>query len=71
VALALCYCGHDPDGEHQEWLDTAAIEQMANWTRYVLAQTRGEGDRWRDHLLTCLRFSLLREETPARRRTSW
>jgi hypothetical protein len=33
VALALCYCGHDPDWEHQVWLDTAAIEQMANWTR--------------------------------------
>ena len=24
--LALCYCGHDPDWEHQEWLDTATIE---------------------------------------------
>jgi len=37
VALALCYCGHDPDWEHQEWLDTATIAQLANWTRCVLA----------------------------------
>jgi hypothetical protein len=44
VALALCYGGHDPDWEHQDWLDTATIEQLANWPRYVLAQTRGEGD---------------------------
>jgi hypothetical protein len=42
VALALCYGGHDPDWEHQEWLDTATIAQLANWTRYVLALTRGE-----------------------------
>ena len=42
VALALCYYGHDPDWEHQEWLDTAGVEQLANWTRYVLSQTRGE-----------------------------
>jgi len=42
VALALCYCGHDPDWEHQEWLDTATVTQLAHWTRYVLAQTRGE-----------------------------
>jgi len=42
AALALCYCGHDSDWEYQEWLDTAGIEQLANWTRYVPAQTRGE-----------------------------
>jgi hypothetical protein len=42
VALALCYGGHGPDWECQEWLDTATIAQMAHWTRYVLAQTRGE-----------------------------
>ena len=42
MALALCYCGHDPDWEHQEWLDTATVTQLAHWTRYVLAQTRGE-----------------------------
>ena len=42
VALALCYGGHDPDWEHQEWLDTATIAHLAHWTRYVLAQTRGE-----------------------------
>jgi hypothetical protein len=44
VALALCYCGHDPDWEHQEWLDTAGVEQLAQWARYVLAQTRGDGE---------------------------
>ena len=42
VALALCCCGHDPDWEHQEWLDTAGVEPLAHWTRYVLAQSRGE-----------------------------
>ena len=48
VARALCspagsgYPGHDPEWEHQEWLDTATITQLAHWTRYVLAQARGE-----------------------------
>jgi hypothetical protein len=42
VALALCYCGHDPDWEHPERLDTARVEPLAHWARSVLAQTRGE-----------------------------
>jgi len=44
VALALRCRGHHPDGEHPKWLDTAPVEQLANWAPCVLAQTRGESD---------------------------
>ena len=51
VALALCYCGHDPDWEHQEWLDTATIEsppplagKLQDTPISRCAQTRCQGE---------------------------